>query len=52
MKEEYNINRQEENTLWCEDPDSKLHGISNYFLGFEILLKTPKQFLSFSKTIS
>ena len=37
--------------LRCGDSDKKLNEISNYFPVFEILLKTPKQFLSFLKTI-
>ena len=44
-------NCQVAHTLRCEDPDSNLNGISNYFLFFESLLRIPKQFLSFSKTI-
>ena len=39
-------------TLRCEDPDSKLNAIPITSFVFENVLKTPKQFLSFSKTIS
>ena len=47
MEAEYKMNVLVAHTLQCEDPDSKLNGISNYFLVFEILPKTPKQFLHF-----
>ena len=42
VEAEYKRNIQVEHTLLCQDPDSKLNGISNYFIVFEILLKTPK----------
>ena len=42
---EYKTNLLVVHTLRCEDRNSKLNGISDYFLVFEILPKTPKQFL-------
>ena len=48
---EYKRIRQVAHTLPCEDPDSKLNGISNYILVFEILLKSPKQCLSITTTM-
>ena len=45
----YKRNRQVVHTLPCEDPDSKLNAISNYFPVLEIFLMTRKQFLSYSK---
>ena len=49
---EYKRNRQVVHALPCEDPESKLNRIFNYFLVYDILLIVPKQFLSFSKTIN
>ena len=44
-------NHQVAHASLCQGPDSKLNGTSNYFLVIEILIRTPKQILSISKTI-
>ena len=49
MEPEYKRNIHVDHTLRCQDPYSKLNGISNYFLVFEILLQTPKSLIHFRK---